>query len=435
MAMSRLLRDSAWTFGAEVATAAATFAGGVLVARATGAEGKGVFTLATGFAAVFAGVIGIRWDRPTGHFLARNPADLPAILGSVLALAVCSTFGGLALWWGWPAILSTTVLRGMDPRCITLAVGLIGTHFLFVTIPAIYGGLREFRARATFISASAVPLLVPAAILARSGAHDVRAYVAAYLFACAVIYGGWLVALAVRRRVTPRFDPRLLSRMLRWGAFSWVSLLMDCLTIRLDIFLLNYLTSALEVGVYSVAVGIAMRIATIPNILGHVLFHRVSAKEVGGGATTARVFRLTTVAMVGSGVALALVGRVLIVPLYGHEFGGSVALLLVMIPAAIFWGLFRLLAADIEGRGRPGLVSACSLVGSATIVLLDLLWIPRHGAMGAAWASVVAYGAAFACATLAFRHSTGTRLYGAREAGSGDVVALAAALGGVGRAR
>src|SRR5581483_645801 len=344
--MSRLLRDSAWTLVAEAVTAVATLAGGILVARATGAEGKGVFTLATGFAAIGAGVIGFRWERPTGYFLARNRKDLPAIGASVFVMAAVATLGGVALWIGCPALVSGTVLRGIDHRSITVATGLIGTHFLFVSIPALYGGLREFRLRSMFLSAAALPLLVPPAFLYAMGERDVAVYLRAYLVTCGAVYGAWLVAFTTTHAGWPRVDVRLWKRMIRYGSLSYASLVMDFVTVRLDLFLLNYLISSTEVGIYSVAVGIATRIASIPNILSHVVFHRVSANEIGNGETTRRILNLTTIVMVVAGLAVAAAGSLVIVPFYGAEFARSVGLLFVMIPASIVWGLFRLLASD-----------------------------------------------------------------------------------------
>jgi O-antigen/teichoic acid export membrane protein len=426
---SRLLRDSAWTLIAELITGAATLASGILIARATGPEGKGIFALATGFAALGAAVLGLRWERPTGYFLAKNRDALPAIIGSICVFGVFATLGALVLWSCLPNFFEFALLRGVGAWCITLTMLLIGTHFLYTTIPAIYGGLRDFRARSMFVSASAVPLIVPTSVLFLLGEHRVAIYLEFYLLTCAAVYLGWLVALTIKRRVTPRLNVELLRRMVCYGSLSYVSLVMDIVTLRLDVFLINYLISAREVGIYSVAIGISARLAGIPNILSHVVFYRASANEIGNGEITARLLRMTMLMMILCGVVLAVASKVLIVPFYGAAFDRSVAPLLVMIPASIFWGLFRLLASDIEGRGRPGWVSACSLVASVTIIGLDLLWIPRYAVMGAAWASLIAYGIAFAGSVIAFYRLTGVPLHGSSRIDQPGLPLPASALG------
>jgi O-antigen/teichoic acid export membrane protein len=76
---------------------------------------------------------------------------------------------------------------------------------------------------------------------------------------------------------------------------------------------------------------------------------------------------------------------------YGPVFGAAVwpaALIaagLVAEPAA------GLASAHLMGSGRPGVNSAILGVGLVITVALDLLLIPRHGALGAAAASAIAY--------------------------------------------
>jgi Na+-driven multidrug efflux pump len=48
-------------------------------------------------------------------------------------------------------------------------------------------------------------------------------------------------------------------------------------------------------------------------------------------------------------------------------------------------------SAYLYARGRPGVNSLVLGVGLLLTVVLDLLLIPAHGALGAAWASTAAY--------------------------------------------
>jgi len=57
-------------------------------------------------------------------------------------------------------------------------------------------------------------------------------------------------------------------------------------------------------------------------------------------------------------------------------------------------GLGGVVTGYLYGIGRPGLNSCAMAVGLGATVLLDLLLIPRYGALGAAIASAVAYTAA-----------------------------------------
>jgi Na+-driven multidrug efflux pump len=77
--------------------------------------------------------------------------------------------------------------------------------------------------------------------------------------------------------------------------------------------------------------------------------------------------------------------------------------MLAMIPLAIT----RLLAGDMKGRGRPGLVSLSAGTALIATVVLDLTLIPRFGIEGAALASFLAYSVGAIVIVLAYRRTTG----------------------------
>ena len=423
-----LLKDSALTFLGELACAAATFVGGILIARATGAAGKGTFTLAVGVASIGAAVFGLRWGRPTGYFLARDRGQLAAIAGSNVVMVLVATTIGFGVWQAWPGVFERVVLPGVDAAIVTLALCLVAGEFLENAIGAIYGGLRQFGARTVFFTVSSGMYALCSAALYVAGCRDVGRYLAVYCAVWSALLGGWGLAMLVRHRVVPRLDGRLMAGMAGYGGAAYLAFMFDLVTLRLDVFVLNYFAAVDQVGVYSIAVGLAAQLARIPNILSHVVFNRTSANELGSGATTARILRLATVSMLAGGVLVIGLGTVAIAPLYGREFAGAVPLLWVMVPASVCWGLFRLLASDIEGRGRPAAVTACSILAGLCIVVLDLWWIPAHGAMGAAWASLVAYAVALGAGAVCFCRITNMRWSVAYTPRLADLLSLRDAL-------
>jgi len=406
--VSRLIKDSAVTFAAEAVTAVLTFANGVLLARALGPDGKGIYALAVTWGSLGALILGFRWQRPTGYFLARDEQAFPAIVGSNLLMAVVATVLSLLLWAAWPPLMEDLILPNAGRAVIAISIGWVASTFLWQAITAIYGGMRRFFARSVFLVVACAVQLVPTIMLYLRNDQRVELYLATPLATTLALYGGWIVWLLAERRAAPRVDWPLLSRMMRYASMAVASVLLDMVMYRLDLFILNFLVGPGPVGVYTVAVGLANQLARIPTILATVVFHRVSANEMGSGETTAGILRLSLLAMIGLGAVLALLG-LLIVPIYGDQFAGAIPALYVMIPATVFLGLYRMLAADLDGRGRPGWVSLCSFISAVTIVVLDLWWIPRFGLMGAAWASLVAYAVAFGAGGGAFCVLTGQR--------------------------
>ncbi len=395
------------TIAGEALTSLANLAASVLLARALGADGKGVFTFVMTVTATAASVLGLRWDRPAGHFLARDVTALPTILTSIaLVTAIAAGITGVGLA-ACPEHLVMIVLRGVDPSSAAVLTWLVGAQCLYLGTAALFAGLRKFTYRSRFLLSFHFLQAAVTGALFVFGVDDVSLYLKWYAITGWGVGLAWLLVFAFVQRVSPRWDWRLIKRMATFGSVSYFSLLLDLVTVRLDVILLNFLASASAVGVYSVAVAIGARLATIPQIVAYVVYHRTSARELGPGATTAQILRVATVVVVCGGLLAVAAGTVLVVPVFGPDFAKAVPALWVMIPAMSIWGLFKLLASDIEGRGRPGIVALISLAANATIVILDVGWIPRYGIVGAAWASLIAYGVALGLAAVAFCKVTG----------------------------
>jgi O-antigen/teichoic acid export membrane protein len=398
------------THGGRVLTAA-NLAAGVLLARALGADGKGTVALATTTAAMVAAVLGLRWERSCGHFLAREGSALPTVFTSILgisgwAMGAAALLGAIGQGQGWR-------IPGAPPSLEAAIVALVGAQVLYVGIASIFGGLREFETRSRFLLSFNVAQAASVTMLYAFGAKEAQEYLGWGALVSWLVLVMWLRVIIQEHRRVIAVDLSLLRRMARFSRASYWALLLDLVTVRLDVIFLGYMISPAAAGVYSVAVSVGARLASIPQIIGYVVFHRTSASELGSGLRTAQICRLAAVVMGVVGLLAALLASAVIIPLYGQEFALAIPALWIMVPATGIWGMYRLLTSDIEGRGRPGLVSLSSLAANVTIVGLDLLWIPRYGLIGAAWASLVAYAVALVVAGFLFCRVTGL---GVREA-------------------
>src|SRR5262249_4158558 len=159
------------SIAAEVIMTVANLVAGIILARAVGAEGKGVFALAMTVAAAAAAMLGLRGDRPAGHFLARDVTALPMIVVSVAGMAgVASGLAALVIALAPSGV--ALMFRGIDPTVASLAVWLVGTQCLYVGIAAIYGGLRDFAGRSRFLLAYNIAQATTVCVLWLVGAHD-----------------------------------------------------------------------------------------------------------------------------------------------------------------------------------------------------------------------------------------------------------------------
>jgi O-antigen/teichoic acid export membrane protein len=54
--------------------------------------------------------------------------------------------------------------------------------------------------------------------------------------------------------------------------------------------------------------------------------------------------------------------------------------------------VFRILNSRLAGMGKPQLAIYSFIPALVTNLLLNIIWIPRYGAMGAVWATNASYG-------------------------------------------
>jgi O-antigen/teichoic acid export membrane protein len=140
---------------------------------------------------------------------------------------------------------------------------------------------------------------------------------------------------------------------------------------------------------------------------------------------TERTIRITIVVVAAAAVVLGLLAEPLLVIGFGEEFRGGTATVRLLLVAMVPLTVARILAGDLKGRGRPGLVSAVMAMTLVLTVMFDLLLIPLWGIEGAALASVIAYGASALLLGLAFVQITPASL-GRLVPRPADIAALVA---------
>jgi O-antigen/teichoic acid export membrane protein len=81
-----------------------------------------------------------------------------------------------------------------------------------------------------------------------------------------------------------------------------------------------------------------------------------------------------------------------------------------LLPGSVAYGLGYVLHFDLLARGAVGRLTVANAVSLSVNVGLNLVLIPRHGMLGAAWATSAAYGLNLLLVGLMFRAIHGTSL-------------------------
>jgi stage V sporulation protein B len=391
----------------RLGSVAAGFLTSLIAARLIGPGGIGLVGAAITIATIGALFASGGLNIASVYYLGRRPEQRTAIVGQVFALGlVAALLGALGVLIASWMLRDTTL--GDAPLGLLLVTAALAAGLLQFELGG--GVLLGLHRRIQYIGAQAIEALASLALTALILLVVSRT---ATGFLVAAALGYWAGALAawvsgIRHVGAFRisFSRQFGSEALAIGLRGQVGNLLQFLNLRFDLLLVPALVNLPAAGIYFVAVRVSEAVTQVSNSAAAFLFPQVAAqREAGATNTTEAAIRLTLVVVVAGGLLLAIfAGPVLSV--FGETFPSGAGALRILLVAMLPLSAARLLAADLKGRGRPGIVSLGALLAVVTSVAADLVLIPPLGIEGAALASVIAYTVSAGALLLAYLNIT-----------------------------
>ncbi|OYW31629.1 MAG: hypothetical protein B7Z47_00445 [Chthoniobacter sp. 12-60-6] len=173
--------------------------------------------------------------------------------------------------------------------------------------------------------------------------------------------------------------------------------------LRVDTIMVGALRGETEVGYYSAAVRISEVAYFLPMMLaGFILPPLMERKQRDASEYqrgVADYFGVTIAIMLPVSLGIALTADWLVALLFGPQFMAASPMLIVhawaLVPFAL--GIARTQYLTLEKRlwaNVPAVVAALLIN-----LVLNWMWIPSHGGLGAAWATLIAYSVAWVLST------------------------------------
>ncbi|MBG0562633.1 NAD(P)H-quinone oxidoreductase [Actinoplanes sp. NEAU-A11] len=304
---------------------------------------------------------------PSGLFLSA------ALIWGVAAPDRLTPGAAVVAMVAWFALVEATALA---TRSIAIAVGRVRDFLLTRVIEALL-------------------LLTMLIGLYLTGAGDPAAWLLAYLIAGALPTVTFLViwlrlapapgAVAVR--------PEQNRQVRREGLALFPAAISNMAMLRVDRLVIPALASTAALGLYA-------SVATMTELLAWPLrayadsrLGRWRAAHHDGSLRT-RPIMLGTVAYTLAVVPIAAGGLYLLIePVFGHQYHPAKSIVVPLVVAAGLYGISRVSLGLLIAKGHAKLVSAAEITGFAVSFAAYVLLIPRLGVLGAAWGSLLGYGA------------------------------------------
>ncbi len=391
--MSRLRKIASNTIIQMIGRVIGTLFGVLTIAvmtRALGADGYGQYTLAFTFLAVAGAIVDFGFTLTTTQMISEKHADESRIVSNAMTLRIISGifFFGLAAIIGY--------LMPYEPIVkLTIAVGTFS--FFFMTLSQMFMGVFQKHlsmwrpAVAEALSRGVIlGIIIYLAMQGASVAHMMGAFAVGNGL-MALINIGFARKLT---RIRLLFESAMMKKFI---SRSWpiaISIFFNLLYLKGDIIFLSFYRSDAEIGLYGAAYKVLDVISVVPTMfMGLILPMLVGAwtqhKKQDFYKLLQQAFDLFgLLAFPILGGTLILAGPLMAL-VAGPEFlaSGPYLIILMLANTIVFFGI--LFAHTIVALNKQKAILPAYFITAVIAIVLYLITIPRFGAFGAAWTTLI----------------------------------------------
>jgi O-antigen/teichoic acid export membrane protein len=422
-------------FTTQVFGALAGILNGILLARFLGPAGKGDYYLLLLVPSTAIVLVQLGLPQAVSFYTARGRTA--GIMSRTLVLTVALSVGALLAVALLLPFLQDAILHGisLDQFMVALVALPIAVSATFTT--AIIMGRRAVRWYSGINIAYPIGTGLLLVVLALLGPSVMGALV---VYLIAITMRAIALAIGARRVSADNVGAESVSyrELVRYGLRVYPASLTGFFIYRVDAYLIAFLlvAPAVQLGYYSMAVGLAEMVFFFPNAVSNLFFPHVAASpREESDRHVAMVSRVTL--LVTGAFALALIpAAAVMIWVVLPDFGPALPALIVLLPGVVALSLAKVVGAFVVGVGRPEIDSYVSVGAVIVNIIANLILIPRLGIVGAAAASLISYSLTSFLLTLAAARFTTTSVADFWVPRGSDVrLIVAASLGLVRRLR
>lgn len=186
-----------------------------------------------------------------------------------------------------------------------------------------------------------------------------------------------------------RFDKSFLLKVIKYSWVPMLTALLINLNYSADVFLLKYMGTSTELGLYSTALGIINYFWLLPDAFKEVLLSKFTKTNSNKSVLFSIKLSLFTIILLI--IAFVIFGRFAISILYGEEFLGSYLVTVILSLGAISMVFYKMIGVVLLAEGKRWLYFFLLLTSVVINIIANMVFIPIFGMYGAAYSSVISY--------------------------------------------
>lgn len=388
----KIVDNIGWLFMDKIIRMGVGLLVGVWVARYLGPEQFGLLNFASAFTGLFSVIAGLGLQSIVVRDIVLNPNNKEETLGTAAALQF---LGGIV---AYGAVLASIFWLRPENQMARMVVAILGATMLFrFNEVAVYWFESQVLSKYTVWIQNSIFVLFAGIkmILVLQNAPLM-------MFAWAAMGEALIVALLMLVMLRLRGPNFSRLRVTMWRvkgliAESWPLLLSGIsimIYMKIDQIMLGQMVGDEAVGIYSAALRISEIWYFVPmGIVASVFPAILNAKKQGEEQYYKRLqqlYDLMTWVSMAIALPMTFLSEPLVELLYGAGYNKAGEVLAIHIWASVFVFLGVASSRWFVAEKRPILSLQRTILGAAVNVILNIILIPRFGALGAAWATVIA---------------------------------------------
>lgn len=398
--------DLTTTFITKIIFLGGSFVISILLARLLGPEGKGVVTALFVIPNMMVSLADLGIRQASAYYIGKKKYSVQDILSSSMLL------------WLITSVLSMAVVLAyyVFPMTETYSWALIAVGTAYVPakiLVSYFNGILQGQQKIgnmnmKFIIEFSARLILIVVLVWILNMSVTGAALATFLNMVAVlIYSAYVVSKTGKIKI--EYIKGVPQDLFRKGIVFAIAMFVLTLNYKIDIIFLENMVGAYDLGLYSVGVTLAELIWQVPSAIGMVLFARSanSKSDLEASNRSARLLRLSWPPLIIGSIIFWIGAPFFAEILYGQEFREAGQVIRVLLPGIILMVLFKILNADLAGRGRPLFALKIYLVTLVINIGLNFWLIPEYGIYGAAFASSISYTVGAIIFSIAYHKHTG----------------------------
>ena len=392
--MGTFTKNTLFTFSTRVSALFLGLLASIIIARTLGPEGKGIYTLAILLPSLLLTFTNFGINPATVFYIGKKKYPLSEVFGTNIGITIL--LGGLAILIGLVIIFffGSRLFPGVGKEYLLLAFPLVLFTLFFGFISHILIGLERFKKYNFVYFLQSFLFLVLLAILLLGFHFGIKSAILAYVFSfflvCLILF--FLVKKETKKVILkPNWE--YFKNTFLYGSKAYLGSIFVFFHTRADRFLINFFIAPFAVGFYSVSAGVAESLWLLSLAASTVLFPRVASETNGRRLKefTPLVWRSILFITFLMAILLFFVGPWLIPFLYSEKFLPSIQPFQILLLGSLAFCGMGILGNDLSARGKPQLMTYTVGISMILNIILNILWIPKWGITGAAWATSFSY--------------------------------------------